>query len=252
MIDSNRMTNVSTAIEAQLAVDVDSLSIGLCGSLLLSRFHNLLLFRTRFRSAIELQDGIYANFPNALRQASLWVDILPASQFPFQLEVCSFLKRCSEVGELSEDDTAVPFGAGDVDCVFAVGRLGCHGERGNAAQAVVVKFWIAAEKTHQGDFVLVHNWYSPIPISRLCSGTLSRAGRASKWQSSGFAEGPRNLFLPFANKISREAVIRRAQAEEQLPQSAWKAPQSVPDLRGPPDKPEAIALGRAGELPGKQ
>src|SRR6202020_2311997 len=161
-INSKLMAGALTAREAQRLAGLPRVkSKGLCSRFLLGHFIVILIFRGGLFGTVQLQDRSDPNFPDALLLARLLAVVLPAAQFAFHLDMCALGERLGELRELAEDYATVPLGVRDVLVVLPVGRLGCQREGGKAAVVGGASFCIAAEKTNQGYFVLVHDSVSP-------------------------------------------------------------------------------------------
>lgn len=119
----------------------------------------LSLFRGGLLAAVELQDRVDPDLPDALLGVSLLAVVFPAAQLAFHLDVGALDEGLGELGELAEDDATVPFGVRDILAALPVlvGGLGGQRERGEAAVVGGVDFGIAAEEADESDFVLIHD-----------------------------------------------------------------------------------------------
>ena len=95
----------------------------LCGRFLLSRFIVILIFRSGFFGAIELEDRRDPDFPDALLRVRFLAVIFAAAQLAFDLDMCALRERLGELRELAEYHAAVPFRVRDILAVLFVGGL---------------------------------------------------------------------------------------------------------------------------------
>src|SRR5215831_8032225 len=144
-----------------------------------------------------------------------------------------FLECGGKLRELAEDHTAMPLGARDVDFIFAIGRLGGQREGGKATGAVVAQFRIAADETHEGDFVLVH-----IVVLRLEFAPPLIGALGSEWAMLPSAEAlhlrrvRRNLFAAVGEQDfagNRNPQGGAAEAEERVAAGRMRSPERCPN-----------------------
>src|SRR6516225_4816981 len=130
----------------------------LCGRFLLSRLIVILIFRSGFLGAIELEDRRDPDFPDALLRVRFLALIFAAAQLAFDLNMCALRERLGELRELAEYDATVPFRVRDIFAVLLVRGFGCQRKSRDADVRVVgASFWIAAEEADERYFVLIHD-----------------------------------------------------------------------------------------------
>src|SRR6202167_4772400 len=182
-------------MEAQRLAGLPTMkSKGLCSRFLLGHFIVILIFRGGLFGAVQLQDRSDPNFPDALLRGRLLALVLPAAQFAFHLDMCAFGERLGELRELAEDDATVPFGVRDVLVILLIGGLRCQRESAKAAIVVGANYWVAAEESDEGYFVLVHDCLRLLNFPILIGAPIKRVGHAPKCRSSAFAEAPEKSF----------------------------------------------------------
>src|SRR5580658_4248088 len=106
---------------------------GLCSLVLRVKFIVCLLFRAGFLSAVKLQDGRGANFPNpVLHIPVLLVGKLAADQLAIHGQMRALLDLLSELDQLAPYNHAVPFGAVDIFAavLVLVRGLRCNRQHG--------------------------------------------------------------------------------------------------------------------------
>ena len=97
-------------------------SKGLCGRFLLGRFIVFLILGGGLLSAVQLEDRVDPNLPDAPLRVRLLAVVLAAAQFAFDLDMCALGERVGELRELAEDDATMPFGVRDVLAILSCRR----------------------------------------------------------------------------------------------------------------------------------
>src|SRR5262245_13234063 len=137
--------------------------------------------------AVELEYGVDADLPHALRDGSLLVAdsnfalVLATAQFPLDGDVSTLGEVAGEVSQFPEGDASMPLGAGFPSSgVILPGRLGSEREHRDVGCVAGLIFGIAAEETDESDSVEVHTFLLFCPF---VSGTRKRVGAAPQTRS---------------------------------------------------------------------
>src|SRR4051812_24657252 len=137
--------------------------------------------------AIELEDGVDADFPNSLGERGLlcadddFALIFVAAEFAFDRDMGAFGEGTGEIGQFAEGDASMPLSARFPGSgVVLPGRFGGQRKDRDVGCVDGFSFGIAADKTDKSDSVEVHTFLLFCPF---VSGTGKARGAAPKTKS---------------------------------------------------------------------
>jgi hypothetical protein len=133
--------------------------------------------------AIELQDGVDADFPDSLGEGGLlcadgeFALVFMTAEFAFDGNMGAFGEGAGEIGQFAEGDASMPLGARFPGSgIVLPGRLGGEREDRDVGCVGSLSFGVAADETDKGDSVEVHTFLLFCPS---VSGTRKASGRGS-------------------------------------------------------------------------
>ena len=136
------------------------------------------------RGAIELQDGVDADFLDSLGDGGLLCAdgefplVFAAAEFAFDGDVRAFGEGAGEIGEFPERHAPMPLGARlPGSGIVLPGRLGSEREDRDVGYVGGLSFGVVADETDKGDSIEVHTFLLVLPV---CLGHPKASGRGSQ------------------------------------------------------------------------